>query len=36
MDNGQATKLYRAKAEEYLKSKYPGWDKNKLVYNKWG
>ena len=36
MDNGQAMLLYRSKAEEYLKSKYPGWDKNKLVYNKWG
>ena len=36
MDNGQATKLFRTKAEEYLKSKYPDWDKNKLVYNKWG
>ena len=35
MDNGQATKLYRARAEEYLKSKYPTWDKSKLVYNKW-
>ena len=36
MDNGQATKLFRAKAEEYLKSKYPDWDIKKLVYNKWG
>lgn len=35
MDNGQATKLYRTKAEEYLKSKYPDWDKSKLVYDKW-
>lgn len=35
MDNGQATKLYRAKAEEYLKSKYPEWDRSKLVYDKW-
>lgn len=35
MDNGQATKLYRAKAEEYLRSKYPDWDKSKLVYDKW-
>ena len=35
MDNGQATKLYRAKAEEYLKSKYPDWDRSKLVYDKW-
>lgn len=35
MDNGQATKLYRSKAEEYLRSKYPDWDKSKLVYDKW-
>ena len=35
MDNGQATKLYRAKAEEYLKSKYPEWDRSKLVFDKW-
>lgn len=35
MDNGQATKLYRAKAEQYLKSIYPDWDKSKLVFNKW-
>lgn len=35
MDNGQAGKLYRMQAEEYLKSKYPDWDKSKLVYDKW-
>ena len=35
MDNGQATKLYRAKAEEYLKSKYPTWEQSQLTYNKW-
>lgn len=35
LDEGQAKELYRRKAEEYLKSKYPGWDKSKLVYNKW-
>ena len=35
MDNGQATQLYRMKAEEYLKSKYPEWDRSKLVYDKW-
>ena len=22
--------------EEYLKEKYPEWDKSKLIYNKWG
>lgn len=35
MDNGLASKLYRIKAEEYLKRQYPEWDKSKLVYNKW-
>ena len=35
MDNGQAGKLLRMKAEEYLKSIYPDWDKSKLVYDKW-
>jgi len=35
MDNGMASKLYRMKAEKYLKSKYPEWDKSKLIYDKW-
>lgn len=35
MDNGLSTPAYRAKAEEYLKSKYPDWDRSKLVYDKW-
>lgn len=35
MDNGMASKLYRIKAEEYLKAHYPDWDVSKLVYNKW-
>lgn len=35
MDNGLNTKLYRNMAEEYLKSKYPDWNKSKLVFNKW-
>ena len=34
MDNGQATRLYRKRAEEYLKSKYPGWDVSDLLYKK--
>ena len=34
MDNGQATKLYRAKAEAYLKSRYPEWDRSALIYKK--
>lgn len=35
MDNGLITQNYREKAEEYLKSIYPDWDKSKLVYDKW-
>lgn len=35
MDNGLITEIYRIKAEEYLKSKYPEWDKSKLIYDKW-
>lgn len=35
MDNGQAMKIYRQKAKEYLMSKYPDWDEKDLVYDKW-
>ena len=35
MDNGLNIQIYRDKAEQYLKSKYPEWDKSKLVFNKW-
>ena len=35
MDNGLNTKVYRSIAEEYLRSKYPDWNKSKLVFNKW-
>lgn len=35
MDNGLNTKVYRSIAEEYLRSKYPNWNKSKLVFNKW-
>lgn len=35
MDNGFNTKVYRSIAEEYLRSKYPNWNKSKLVFNKW-
>lgn len=35
MDNGLNTKVYRSIAEEYLRSKYPNWNKSKLVYSKW-
>lgn len=34
LDNGQAIKLYRSHAEKYLKSKYPNWNREKLIYNK--
>jgi 5-methylcytosine-specific restriction endonuclease McrA len=35
MDNGLNTQIYREKAEKYLKSIYPNWNKSKLVFNKW-
>lgn len=34
-DNGLNTKEYDKKAEEYLKSKYQNWNKEKLVYRKY-
>jgi 5-methylcytosine-specific restriction endonuclease McrA len=35
MDNSTQSKALRMMAEEYLKSKYPSWNKEKLVYTKW-
>lgn len=35
MDNSQASVLYVARAKEYLKSIYPDWNEEDLVYNKW-
>lgn len=35
MDNGKHTQIYRDKAEAYLKSIYPDWNRSQLVYNKW-
>lgn len=35
MDNGTKLKEYRKIVENYLKSKYPNWDKTKLVYKKY-
>ena len=35
MDNGLNTQYYREFAREYLKSKYPDWNEDDLVYNKW-
>lgn len=34
LDNGQATKLYRQKAEAYLRAKYSDFDPSKLIYKK--
>lgn len=34
MDDGLARKLYLYKAENYLKSHYPDWDKKDLIYKK--
>ena len=33
-DNGLNTKQYDLEAERYLKSKYPKWNKSKLIYEK--
>ena len=35
MDNSDKRSIYLQRAEEYLRSKYPNWDKGRLVYNKW-
>ena len=35
MDNGLSTEFYKAKAIEYLKSKYPDWNEEDLIHNKW-
>lgn len=35
MDNSDKRKEYLDKAENYLKSKYPDWNKERLVYDKW-
>lgn len=32
LDNGE---VGRDRIREYLKSKYPEWDENKLIYSKW-
>lgn len=34
-DNGGKREEYGAQIESYLKSKYPLWDKSKLIYDKW-
>ena len=35
LDEGQAKELYREKAKQYLMSKYPIWNEEDLIYNKW-
>jgi len=34
-DNGLNTKYYDEKAERHLKSKYPNWNKENLIYKKY-
>lgn len=34
-DNGLNTEKYDKEAEDYLKSKYPNWNKENLVYKKY-
>lgn len=34
-DEGNNKEYYREIAREYLKSKYPDWNEDDLVYNKW-
>lgn len=34
-DQGVDRKAIEARTEEYLKSHYPNWDREKLVYKKW-
>lgn len=35
LDESDMSDMYKQKAREYLKSKYPDWDEKDLVYNKW-
>ena len=35
LDEGRNRKYYQKYAEKYLKSKYPNWDRSKLVYKKY-
>lgn len=35
LDEGPNKEWYQEKAREYLKSKYPDWNEEDLVYNKW-
>lgn len=34
-DNGKLHKSSKEKIENYLRSKYPNWDKKELTYKKW-
>lgn len=35
LDEGPMKELYQSMAKEYLVNKYPGWNEQDLVYNKW-
>ena len=35
LDEGRNKDAFREKARKYLKSKYPDWNEEDLVYNKW-
>ncbi len=34
-DNGDKLEEYGARIEAHLRAHYPGWDRSKLIYNKW-
>ena len=34
-DQGSDRRAIEAFTEEYLRSKYPDWDREKLIYKKW-
>ena len=36
MDEGRDRQYYQAKAEQYMKSHYPNWDRKNLTYRKYG
>lgn len=35
LDESEFSGMYKQKAKEYLKNKYPDWNEDDLVYNKW-
>ena len=36
LDEGEFSEMYMDKAREYLRSIYPDWNEDNLVYKKWG